>query len=232
MSAAALNAIVSPWFVRTRPAALAMAYNGGSIGGVIFSPLWVAAVDVLGFPAAAAMIGLVAILTMWALARLGTGAHPAANGFDARRGCAWLQPQTYRAARRLRRHRRACRARGLWRDWKFLTLCGRNGSGPVRADRADRAPFLLASRRSARSRPALMMGLATALAIAGRTVRRLADACRRGSDAWPAVHELCGAGCGLDRSSCLAAGTSIPLLLLGHRAVRPGLRQLRRRCRR
>jgi hypothetical protein len=38
MSAAAHNAIVSPWFVRTRPAALAMAYNGGSIGGVIFSP--------------------------------------------------------------------------------------------------------------------------------------------------------------------------------------------------
>ena len=32
MSAAAVNAIVSPWFVRTRPAALAMAYNGGSIG--------------------------------------------------------------------------------------------------------------------------------------------------------------------------------------------------------
>ena len=30
MSAAAVNAIVSPWFVRARPAALAMAYNGGS----------------------------------------------------------------------------------------------------------------------------------------------------------------------------------------------------------
>src|SRR5436305_3519398 len=32
MSAAALNASVSPWFVRTRPAALAMAYNGGCYG--------------------------------------------------------------------------------------------------------------------------------------------------------------------------------------------------------
>ena len=57
MSAAALNAIVSPWFVRSRPAALAMAYNGGSIGGVIFSPLWVAAIGALGFPLAAAAIG-------------------------------------------------------------------------------------------------------------------------------------------------------------------------------
>src|SRR6266566_4239821 len=68
MGAAALNAIVSPWFVRTRPAALAMAYNGGSIGGVIFSPLWVAAIDLLGFPLAAAMIGLAATLTIWVLA--------------------------------------------------------------------------------------------------------------------------------------------------------------------
>ena len=47
MSAAAVNAIVSPWFVRARPAALAMAYNGGSVGGVIFSPLWVAAIGTL-----------------------------------------------------------------------------------------------------------------------------------------------------------------------------------------
>jgi glucose uptake protein GlcU len=56
MSAAAVNAIVSPWFVRSRPAALGMAYNGGSIGGVIFSPLWVAAIGVLGFSNAAAAI--------------------------------------------------------------------------------------------------------------------------------------------------------------------------------
>ena len=59
MSAAAINAIVSPWFVRTRPAALAMAYNGGSIGGAIFSPLWVAAIQVMGFPIAAATLGAV-----------------------------------------------------------------------------------------------------------------------------------------------------------------------------
>ena len=44
MGGAAVNAIVSPWFVRTRPAALAMAYNGASIGGVVFSPLWVVAI--------------------------------------------------------------------------------------------------------------------------------------------------------------------------------------------
>jgi len=68
MSAAALNAIVSPWFVRSRPGALAMAYNGGSIGGVIFSPLWVAAIGALGFPLAAAAIGACMAVTMWVLA--------------------------------------------------------------------------------------------------------------------------------------------------------------------
>jgi hypothetical protein len=46
---AAINAIVSPWFVPTRPAALGMGYNGGSIGGVIISPLWVATTGTLGF---------------------------------------------------------------------------------------------------------------------------------------------------------------------------------------
>src|SRR5712692_3678399 len=68
MSAVAVNGIVSPWFVRGRPAALAMAYNGGSVGGVIFSPLWVAAIGVLGFPIAAAAIALVMAVAMWVLA--------------------------------------------------------------------------------------------------------------------------------------------------------------------
>ncbi len=55
--AAALNAIVSPWFTRQRPAALSMAYNGASIGGVVFSPLWVVAISQFGFPLAAVTIG-------------------------------------------------------------------------------------------------------------------------------------------------------------------------------
>ena len=36
MGVAAINAIVAPWFISARPAALAMAYNGGNIGGVVF----------------------------------------------------------------------------------------------------------------------------------------------------------------------------------------------------
>jgi hypothetical protein len=45
-----------------------MVYNGGSIGGVIFLPLWVLAIGALGFSNAAAAIGLVMALTMRVLA--------------------------------------------------------------------------------------------------------------------------------------------------------------------
>jgi len=68
MAGAAVNAIISPWFVRSRPAALSMAYNGASIGGVIFSPLWAVGIALLGFPIAAAAIGILMALTMWVLA--------------------------------------------------------------------------------------------------------------------------------------------------------------------
>ncbi len=53
MGAAALNAIVAPWFQRKRPAALSLAYNGASIGGVILAPLWVTLIAQWGFATAA-----------------------------------------------------------------------------------------------------------------------------------------------------------------------------------
>jgi hypothetical protein len=67
MGAAAVNAIVAPWFVRARPAALATAYNGASIGGVIFSPLWVTLIGELGFAAAAAIVGCATTAAIWIL---------------------------------------------------------------------------------------------------------------------------------------------------------------------
>ena len=51
MGGVAVNAVVSPWFVRARPAALGTAYNGASFAGLIFSPLWVTAIALMGFPA-------------------------------------------------------------------------------------------------------------------------------------------------------------------------------------
>jgi len=68
MGAVAVNAAIAPWFERTRPAALAKAYNGASIGGVVFSPLWVALIGAMGFAGAALSVGLVTIAVMVALA--------------------------------------------------------------------------------------------------------------------------------------------------------------------
>lgn len=65
--ALAINMMISPWFDRRRPAALSTAYNGASVGGIVFSPLWVALIAVVGFPAAGALIGGVMIITLWLL---------------------------------------------------------------------------------------------------------------------------------------------------------------------
>ena len=80
MGAAAINAMVSPWFVRRRPAALAMAYNGASVGGVVLSPLWVALIGALRLPLAAGAVGGVMTLALWLLAGRYFAHDPAALG--------------------------------------------------------------------------------------------------------------------------------------------------------
>jgi MFS transporter len=117
MGAAAVNAIVAPWFVRARPVALAIAYNGSSIGGVVFSPLWVAAIALLGFPWAAVAIGLVMILTIWILADTYYAKTPEQMGLSADGDCprATAAPVTSPSARQLPGEQ-------LWKDWQFTTL--------------------------------------------------------------------------------------------------------------
>jgi hypothetical protein len=117
MSAAALNAIVSPWFVRSRPAALGMAYNGGSVGGMIFSPLWVAAIGVLGFPNAAKAIGVVMALTMWVLADSLFSRTPQQMGLAPDRDVLGTQPTSLTSP-----SAKPLPGVLLWSDPKFLTL--------------------------------------------------------------------------------------------------------------
>ncbi|OYU46898.1 MAG: MFS transporter [Rhizobiales bacterium PAR1] len=68
LGAAAINAIIAPWFLRSRPKALSTAYNGASVGGIIFSPLWVALIEWLGFARAAILVGAVTVIVIWFLA--------------------------------------------------------------------------------------------------------------------------------------------------------------------
>ncbi len=82
-SGAAINALVSRWFDRRRPAALAMAYNGASAGGIVFSPLWAALIAAWGFGHASLAVALAAVLVAWPMAGRwfrptpdGMGLHP------------------------------------------------------------------------------------------------------------------------------------------------------------
>ena len=207
MSAAAINAIVSPWFVRERPAALSFAYNGGSIGGVVFSPLWAAAIAALGFPAAAATIGVVAVLTLWCLADLLFARTPEQMGL-APDGDA-VAPAMQHAGAPSVPHA----ARSLWRDVTFLTLAAGMALGLFAQIGLIAHLFSLLAPALGTQAAGWAMGFATAAAIAGRTAvgwlmpggadRRLV-AC--------ASYALQIAG---SLAFILAAGTHVPLLVAG-----------------
>ena len=78
--AAAINAIVSPWFARRRPAALSLAYNGASVGGIVLTPAWVALIASLGLPGAVGLVGAAMVITVWALTATTLARSPAAMG--------------------------------------------------------------------------------------------------------------------------------------------------------
>lgn len=70
MGAAAVNALIAPWFILRRPAALGMAYTGASLGGVIFSPRWIALIAGIGFLPAALAVGGVMVAVVATLSVL------------------------------------------------------------------------------------------------------------------------------------------------------------------
>lgn len=67
-SGAALNAIVAPWFDRERPRAISMAFNGASVGGVVFVPLWTLLIATFDLPVAALILGSAMICIVCPLA--------------------------------------------------------------------------------------------------------------------------------------------------------------------
>ncbi|WP_434652395.1 MFS transporter [Pseudomonas sp. R3-56] len=80
LGAAAVNSLIAPWYVKERPKALGKAYNGASMGGVIFSPLWVLLIERFGFATAALVISVVAVLLIGAFALLVFNKSPRSLG--------------------------------------------------------------------------------------------------------------------------------------------------------
>lgn len=204
LGAAAVNAIVSPWFARRRPAALSAAYNGASIGGVVFSPLWVALIGWLGFPLAAALVGLGVVATVAILAATVLARTPESMG---------QSPDGELAAAAPALSRDTLPRRDLWRDGAFLTLA----AGMALALFAQigliaHLVSLLAPALGPQG-AGLAAGLSTAAAILGRTLVGAlipTGADRRLVTSASLLVQVLGCGALL-----LAAGTSVPLLLTG-----------------
>jgi len=208
MSAAAINSIVSPWFVRARPAALGMAYNGGSIGGVIFSPLWVAAIGVLGFSNAAAAIGLVMALAMWLLADLFFSRTPQQMGLTPD-GDVLGMPAISVTSRTVK----PLPGRLLWRERKFLTLAAGMAFGLFAQIGLTAHLFSLLAPALGAQQAGLAMGSVTVMTIVGRSLLGWAmplRADRRVIACIGYTAQLAGSVAFIG-----AAGTSLPLLLLG-----------------
>ncbi|MGI8525456.1 MAG: MFS transporter [Pseudolabrys sp.] len=164
MGAAAINAIVSPWFVSQRPKALSTAYNGASVGGIVFSPFWVAMIGAVGFPAAATIISLVTVATVWLLADRYFVGTPAAMGQEPDGGVL-VAPSAVRRVSSLS----ALPGRSLWADWRFRTLAAGMALGLFAQIGLLAHLFSLIVPALGAQWAGVTMGLATASAIVGRT---------------------------------------------------------------
>jgi hypothetical protein len=203
--AAAINAIVSPWFARRRPAALGMAFNGASLGGVVGSPLWVALIAAVGFPVAAALVGAVMVVVLWWLSARVLAVTPAMLGQvpDGEAGVAAAGPVREAPALGPR----------PWAERRFATLAAANALGLFAQIGLIAHLLSLMVPVLGVQAAGLAMGLATACAVAGRTA--LGWLMPPGADRRVVLAVNYGvqvAGSGLLLAS---GGTSVPLLLMG-----------------
>jgi MFS family permease len=208
MGIAAVNAIVSPWFARDRPAALAAAYNGANVGGIIFSPLWAAAIGVLGFPIAAAAIGLVMVLVMWVLADRVFARTPNQVGLnpDGDGPGAPVSSVSSPTAKPLP-------GSLLWRDRKFIALSTGMSLGLFAQIGLTAHLFSLLLPALGAQQAGLAMGAVSVMAIAGRTL--VGSSMPVSADRWFIASASYAVQIVGSIAFIIAAGTNIPVLLLG-----------------
>lgn len=116
-SGVAVNAVVAPWFVRARPAALGSAYNGASVAGLVLSPLWVMAILLVGFPLAAALMGAIMVMVTAFLAYRYFARTPAEMGLAPDGDAPGAAARAVTSP-----HAKPLPGALLWRDVAFVTL--------------------------------------------------------------------------------------------------------------
>ncbi|QIL73656.1 MFS transporter [Diaphorobacter sp. HDW4B] len=122
MSAAGINAMVSPWFDRQRPMALSKAYNGASVGGMLFAPLWSILIAQFGFPMAACIVSACTLAIMFWLTRRVLRFTPEMLGqLPDGRAAGALQPAPATTTSAARPHK-PLPGRALWHNARFQTL--------------------------------------------------------------------------------------------------------------
>jgi hypothetical protein len=165
MGAVAVNAIVSPWYSRNRPAALSKAYNGASVGGVIFAPLWIALIASLGIAGAAAAVGAAMTLVALLLGRYVFGKTPEALGQSPDGD---TTPAT--KARSAANQRAELPGARLWRDRAFITLAAGMAVGLFAQIGLLAHLFNVLKPTLGAQSAGFLLGGATACAIVGRHV--------------------------------------------------------------
>jgi MFS family permease len=206
LGAAGINAMVSPWFNRDRPAALSTAYNGASIGGVIFSPLWVALIGWIGFQFASVSVGLVMIAAVAVLSAQVLRRTPEAMGLAPDGGGVPLPRSAELPLSQ-------APATNIWRDRAFLTLTLGVALGLFAQIGLITHLFSLLVPAMGAQGAGIAGAVATASAIAGRTLvgwLMPANADRRVIGAMNYAVQILGCCAFL-----LAGGSNIPLLMLG-----------------
>lgn len=161
LGAAAVNAVIAPWFVSKRPGALAKAYNGASIGGVIFSSVWVYLIGSVGFANAAIGVGIVSVVVISVMCFTVFNVQPRQIG-QLPDGAAGVPIEAAQAA--------TTPVFTLKRNRQFISLAAAMSLGLFAQIGLVSQLFLLLSRHVTEHTAGLALGAATASAIVGRSV--------------------------------------------------------------
>ena len=180
MGAVAINAVIARWYERSRPIALAKAYNGASIGGVVFSPLWVALIASAGFLSATALVGIATVVVAAALAWFVFRKSPEQLGQLPDGDVPGTSPINVESS-----DARPLPGRTLLRDRRFLTLAAAMAIGLFVQVGLIAHLFNLLAPAIGAQRAGVAMALATACAIGGRAIVARALGAGIRSPAWP-----------------------------------------------
>ena len=207
-SGAALNAMVAPWFDRRRPAALSMAFNGASFGGIVFSPLWVALIGHFGFLGAVLLVGGAMVAIVWWLAGHYFAPTPEDMGLRVDGGAAATEP-----TRRAAVVNQPIGPAGPWRDRRLLTQAAAAALSLFAQVGLIMQLFSLLIPALGQNGAGVVLGFAPGLALAGRSVT--ARLMRPGVNRRLVGMANAAVQIGGSVALLLAAGQSVPLLVIG-----------------